>query len=126
RWTVVEAIDGAVGALAGAPRRILLAVGRQEVAAFEAAPQHFYLVRSVDPVEPPPALPCAEYLLSRGPFVLADEVTLLKAYRIDAVVAKNSGGDATYAKIAAARQLGIAVVMVGRPPAPEAPVVATV
>ena len=33
------------------------------------------------------------------------------------MVAKNSGGDATYGKIAAARALGLPVVMVDRPPA---------
>lgn len=113
RWLEVPAIGDAAGALGARPRRVFLAIGRQEVAAFEAAPQHFYLVRSVDPAEA--ALPNAEYLLSRGPFRLEDEVALLGRHRIDAIVAKNSGGAATYAKIEAARRLGIEVVMVRRP-----------
>ena len=70
-----------------------------------------------DPADLPPG---AETLLARGPFAEADERALLEARRIEVVVAKNSGGDATYGKIAAARALGLPVVMVDRPPAPTA------
>lgn len=126
RWTEVDDVAGAATVLGSKPRRVFLAIGRQEAAAFEAVPQHFYLVRSVDPVDPPPALPHAEYVLSRGPFALAGEIDLLRGHRIDAVVAKNSGGEATYAKIEAARQLGVEVVMVRRPAMPDVPTVAAV
>ena len=115
RWTLVDTVGDAVQALGPAPRRVFLALGRQEVAAFEAAPQHHYLIRSVDPVEPKLAVPDATYLLARGPFREADERALLEKHRIDVVVSKNSGGEATYGKIAAARALGIEVVMVRRP-----------
>ncbi|TIL73594.1 MAG: cobalt-precorrin-6A reductase [Mesorhizobium sp.] len=119
RWTLVDSVAGAVTALAAAPRRVFLALGRQEVAAFEAAPQHHYLIRSVDPVEPRLAVPAAAYLLARGPFREADERALLLEHRIDVVVSKNSGGEATYGKIAAARALGIEVVMIRRPTLPD-------
>jgi precorrin-6A/cobalt-precorrin-6A reductase len=46
---------------------------------------------------------------------------LLRTYAIGALVSKNSGGDATYAKLIAARELDLPVVMVQRPPLPEAP-----
>lgn len=121
RWTLVETMAEAVRALGAAPRRVFLAIGRQEAGVFEAAPQHHYLIRSVDPVEPKPALPDAVYLLARGPFLEADEGTLLERYGIDAVVSKNSGGEATYGKIAAARALGIEVIMVRRPQLPDVP-----
>src|SRR5690606_24854667 len=104
-----------------APRHVFLALGRQEVHAVEAAPQHAYLVRAVEPVEPPLALPRVETVLARGPFEAADELALLERHGIDAVVAKNSGGAATYGKIAAARALGIEVVMLRRPALPEVP-----
>ncbi|WP_027058079.1 cobalt-precorrin-6A reductase [Mesorhizobium loti] len=119
RWSEVDTVGDAVQALSARPRRIFLALGRQEVAAFEAAPQHHYLIRSVDPVEPKLAVPDADYLLSRGPFREDDERTLLENHRIDVVVSKNSGGAATYGKIAAARALGIDVIMVRRPVLPE-------
>ncbi len=126
RWTLVDTVGHAAQALGEAPRRAFLALGRQEVAAFEAAPQHHYLIRSVDPVEPKLAVPDATYLLARGPFREADERALLKEHRIDVVVSKNSGGEATYGKIAAARALGIEVVMVRRPVLPEVPSAKTV
>src|SRR5262249_2970118 len=79
------------------------------------------LVRSVDPVEPPLGVPHARYLVARGPFEEGVERELLLAHGIDAIVSKNSGGDATYGKIAAARALGIEVVMLRRPQLPAGP-----
>ncbi|MEI8701541.1 MULTISPECIES: cobalt-precorrin-6A reductase [unclassified Mesorhizobium] len=119
RWTLVDRVTDAVKVLGAVPRRAFLALGRQEVAAFEAAPQHHYLIRSVDPVEPRLAVPDATYLLARGPFREADERALLESHRIDVVVSKNSGGEATYGKIAAARTLGIEVIMIRRPALPD-------
>lgn len=119
RWREVADVPAAVAALGEAPRRVFLALGRNEVRAFEAAPQHAYLVRSVDPVEPPLAVADAAYVLGRGPFGEAEDHALLKAHGIDAIVAKNSGGSATYGKMAAARALGIEVLLIARPPVPE-------
>ena len=65
-------------------------------------------------------------MVARGPFDEAADLALLKAHAIDAVVSRNSGGSAAYAKIAAARALGVEVVMVERPALPEAVSVATV
>ena len=59
-------------------------------------------------------MPSVDYLLARGPFAVEDEVCLLRQHLIDVIVSKNSGGEATYAKIAAARALGLPVVMVDR------------
>ena len=121
RWTIVGSAAEAVALLGATPRKIFLALGRQELAPFEAAPEHSYLVRSVDPVEPPLGLPHAIYILARGPFPEADDRALLEEHRIDAIVAKNSGGPATYGKIAAARKLGIEVFIIRRPPLPDMP-----
>ena len=125
-WLEVVTVEDAVRALGAAPRRVFLALGRKELRPFDSAPQHFYLVRSVDPVEPPLAVPRAQYITARGPFSEADDRALLEAHRIDIVVAKNSGGDATYGKIAAARRLGLPVVMLKRPMLRDVPSVATV
>ena len=126
RWTEVGSVPEAAAALGREPRRAFLALGRQELAPFEALPQHAYLIRSVDPVEPPLAVPEAVYVTARGPFGVDDDVRLLTEHRIDVVVSKNAGGEASYAKIAAARRLGLPVVMVRRPAAPDVPAVATV
>lgn len=114
-WTPVESVEAAVVALGEAPRRIFLALGRQELLPFDQAPQHRYIIRTVDPVDPPLNVPSAHYITARGPFREADEMALLTDHGIDAVVSKNSGGSASYGKIAAARKLGIEVIMIRRP-----------
>ena len=126
RWTLVDDVPAAVAALGAAPRRVFLALGRKEIAPFERAPQHFYLVRSVDPVDPPLAVRDAVYVLERGPFSAELDRTLLEQHGIDVVVARNSGGDAAYAKIAAARALALPVLLLRRPAAPDVPAVASV
>lgn len=121
RWTTVEDAAEAAELLGEQPRKVFLALGRQELAPFEDAPQHSYLIRSVDPVQPPLAVPDATYILARGPFTEEDDRALLETHGIDVVVAKNSGGPATYGKIAAARALGIEVFLIRRPPLPALP-----
>ena len=126
RWVEIAGVQGAVRALGSAPRRVFLALGRKEIAPFAGAPQHHYLVRSVDPVDPPLAVPHAIYVTGRGPFDEADDRALLAAHRIEVVVAKNSGGAATYGKIAAARVLGLSVILLRRPALPRVAAVETV
>jgi precorrin-6A/cobalt-precorrin-6A reductase len=125
-WIEVSDASAAVEALGQTPRRVFVTLGRNELAPLQGAPQHHYLIRSVDPVDPPLALPHAHYVTGRGPFAPADERALMTAHRIEIVIAKNSGGAATYGKIEAARVLGIAVIMLRRPPPPDGPAVHSV
>lgn len=125
RWTETISVASAVKKLGKKPRRVFVTLGRQELGPLSSAPHHAYLVRSVDPVEPPLAVPDARYIEARGPFNLADERKLLEREKIDALLSKNSGGDATYAKIAAARALGIEVLIVRRPKHAEVETVAS-
>ncbi len=125
-WIMVPDPAAAIAAIGPAPRRVFLALGRQEAHVAEAAPQHHYLVRSIDPVAPPLALPRLRTILARGPFRHADDLALLRDERIDVVLCKDSGGAASHAKISAARELRLPVVMVARPPAAGLPVVESV
>jgi precorrin-6A/cobalt-precorrin-6A reductase len=113
-------MDDAVTALGAQRRTVLLTQGRLQIAAFARAPQHRYIVRAIDRPAEVDALPDQKLILARGPFSLAEELALMKRERIETLVTKNSGGRATYAKIEAARALAIEVVVVRRPPAPEA------
>jgi precorrin-6A/cobalt-precorrin-6A reductase len=126
RWIEVADTAAAVEALGETPRRVFLTLGKTEIGTFAQAPQHHYLVRSVEPVEPPLAVPHASYVTGRGPFTESDDRALLVTHAIDVVVAKNSGGSATYGKIAAARVLGLAVILLRRPALPEVASVETV
>ncbi|MBB4567214.1 cobalt-precorrin-6A reductase [Rhizobium leucaenae] len=123
RWRSVRSVSQAIAALGPSPCHVFLAIGRQEAHQANAAPIHHYWVRSVDPVEPPLTVPSVTYIHAKGPFRLEDELAMLRQYRIDVIVTKNSGGSATYAKIEAARQLGIEVIMIERAPAADMPVV---
>jgi precorrin-6A/cobalt-precorrin-6A reductase len=126
RWIEVSDVGEAVRAIGQTPRRVFVALGRNELAPLREAPQHYYLIRSVDPVDPPLPLPRVGYVTGRGPFGEADDHTLMTEHRIDVVVAKNSGGPATYGKIAAARVLGIDVIMLCRPRVPDGAAVETI
>lgn len=124
RWTAVADGPAASAALGPAPRRVFLALGRQELAPFASAPQHRYVVRSIEPVDAAPFAD-AVFIRARGPFDVAAEERLFREHGIEVVVAKNSGGGASDAKLAAARRLGLPVVMIARPP-PEGEAVADV
>ncbi len=95
-------------------------MGGLQLAAFAAAPQHHYLVRTIDPPDVT-ALPDHRLILARGPFTVDDEIALMREAGIDVLVTKNSGGKATAAKLAAARALGIEVIMVERPKSVDIP-----
>lgn len=125
-WIEVDTVAAAAAALPDTARRAFLTVGRQELAAFAALEGHWFLVRVIEP--PANGLPLRDYALvaGRGPFTVEGETRLMRDHRVDVVVSKNSGGAATYAKIAAARGLGLPVVMVRRPSLPEAERVADV
>lgn len=126
RWIEVDDLAGAAAALPGLARRVFLSVGRQELRAFRAVRDCWFLVRLIEPPRAALPLPEAEIITARGPFALEDERELMTSRRIEALVSKNSGGDATYAKIAAARELGLPVVMVRRPPPPPGEIVEAV
>jgi precorrin-6A/cobalt-precorrin-6A reductase len=126
RWTHVPDLDQAVAALGDAPRRVFLAIGRQTLQAFAAAPQHHYLLRLVDPPTDPLPLPRAEAVIARGPFTVAGDRALLLDHRIEVIVAKNAGGAGAEAKLNAARELGLPVVLIDRPAVPARPVARTV
>lgn len=121
RWTMVADMAEAATALGAAPRRVLLTVGQKELAPFRAAPQHDYIIRSVDPPLAELLPPRVQLIAARGPFDLAAETELLRELDVSVLVTKNSGGTATEAKLMACRALGIAVVMVERPVPPDPP-----
>lgn len=118
-WLTVANAEDAADALGAEPRRVFLTLGRLELGAFARAPHHHYLIRTIDPPGDVTLPPDVHLLRSRGPFTGEAETALLSEEKIDIIVSKNSGGAATYAKIEAARQLGIQIVMVARPDKPR-------
>ncbi|KUF12432.1 cobalt-precorrin-6A reductase [Pseudoponticoccus marisrubri] len=117
-WTHVPDIAGAVAALDRPACAVMLAVGRMHLPEFTVNPQHRYLLRLVDPPREPPAFPRHHVVVDRGPFTLEGDLALMRAHGVDLVVSKNAGGTGAYAKIEAARRLGLPVIMIDRPRIP--------
>jgi precorrin-6A/cobalt-precorrin-6A reductase len=126
RWIDADDTADAARRLAEIDGPVFLAIGRQELAAFTALADRTVVARMVDPPEGRLALPNARIVVGRGPFALADEKALLAEHDIAVLVAKNAGGESGRAKLVAAAELGLPVIMIRRPPPPEGDRVATV
>jgi precorrin-6A/cobalt-precorrin-6A reductase len=125
RWHWVGDLGAAAAAIPALGGRVLLTTGRQGLERFAGVSDAWFLIRCVDPPSGP--LPAAhELLLDRGPYTVAGEGALLDRHRIDLVVTKDSGGDLTRAKLAAARERRLPVIVVRRPWRPSAPAVSSV
>ncbi|MFF0148515.1 precorrin-6A/cobalt-precorrin-6A reductase [Amycolatopsis sulphurea] len=119
RWHWAADLDEAAAMLPNLGTRVFLTSGRQGLAAFARLDALWFLIRCVDPPGPP--LPRHhEVLLARGPYEVATERALLTGHDIDVLVTKDSGGAMTAAKLTAARELDLPVVVVRRPPRPRA------
>lgn len=114
QWIKVDDLSAAAEALGPKRKTVFLAIGRQGVSRFAGLP-HRFVVRSVDPVEDSALPDDTTWITVRGPFTLEADEALMRSEAIDVVVSKNSGGDATYSKIAAARHLKLPVIMIRRP-----------
>lgn len=124
RWTGVADIAAAVAALP-ANARVFLTVGRKEAGAFLARADLAGIMRMIEaPKEELP--PRWNLILGRPPFTIASEKELMTANRIGHLVGKNAGGEETRAKLIAARETKIPVVMIARPWKPEAILVESV
>ncbi|GII84315.1 precorrin-6A reductase [Sphaerisporangium siamense] len=124
-WHWARSLEEAAASLPSLGRRVFLTTGRQGLPVFAGLDALWFLIRTVDPPEPP--LPARHHLiLDRGPYTPDGERSLMREHRIDVLVTKDSGGTMTVAKLAAARDLGLPVVVVRRPPLPDCRVAETV
>lgn len=122
-WCVVANLSVAAQVIpTGA--RVFLSVGRQSVLPFLARRDVWFLTRSIEPAAKLPTH--GEAILQRPPYGLEGERALMVRHAITHLVSKNAGGVATSAKLTAAKQLGVRVIMVERPALPEVSTVETV
>jgi len=124
RWHDAGDHDAAARLLpAVGARRVLLTVGRQDLAPFAALDGMDLVVRSIEPVPPPEGGRWGQVVTARPPFTVESETDLLRTHAIDTLVTRNSGAAATAAKLTAARALGVRVVVIRRPQPPAGPLV---
>jgi len=118
QWVDVETMAAAAAYVSAHSRRVFLATGPGAMKSFAANVSAWFLVRAFQqPDELPPLKKC-EIIVVRPPFTVPGERKLLEDHHIDTLVSKNSGGP-TEAKLTAARETGVRVVMVQRPALPE-------
>jgi precorrin-6A/cobalt-precorrin-6A reductase len=118
-WSIVSSSEKAAMALPSGAR-VLLTTGRKDLAHFFNRADLSGIARMIEapPLDPPPNW---RVLRDRPPFSVAGEATLLAANGITHLVSKNAGGSATEAKLTAARNAGVRVILVARPPKPQVP-----
>jgi precorrin-6A/cobalt-precorrin-6A reductase len=118
-WHYARSLADAATVLPSLGARVLLTTGRQGLVAFAGLDALWFLIRCVDP--PAGAMPAnRQVLLARGPYQRDAELALMRRFAISVLVTKDSGGSLTAGKLAAARDLGIPVVMISRPESPAA------
>ena len=124
QWIEVSSVKNAVKYLKNVEKKtgslystgsIFLTTGNKELWLFQNFLNYHFLVRTVEEPELVSEWHQATFLKDRGPYTLENEIKLLKNHNISMLVAKNSGGISTYAKIEAARYFKIPVLMVRRP-----------
>ena len=123
-WTWVADAETARAAAEAYPHPFLT-TGRQSLPAFLSWADRSVLARVVDP----PDIPVPErwtLITARGPYDYAAERRLMAEFGVGVLLTKDSGGAHTVAKIEAAGDLGIPVVIIARPHREPAAQVATV
>ncbi len=117
RWIHVKDIDAAVQEISRKSDACLITTGINDLGAFTPIVTTKLFVRLI---EKPETLPLrgAEVVIGTPPYKKNEEIALMQLLGIDLMVTKNAGGASTYAKIEAARTLGIEVIMIDRPPLP--------
>ena len=118
RWRHARDVAEAAQLIGDIAQTVFLAIGYQELAAFSGLEKPRFVVRTIDPRTRIP-LAGAVHVTGRGPFTIRQETGLLQRHGIDVLVTRNSGGQATHAKIAAARDTSTPIVMIDRPPLPD-------
>jgi precorrin-6A/cobalt-precorrin-6A reductase len=116
-WHDVADLEEAKTKVASIGRRVLVSTGRQSIPAFVDDARCHWLLRLIPTTDGLPELASGEYLFARGPFDVEDERSLLREEKIDAIISKNAGSQATRPKLDAARELNLPVIMIARPEA---------
>lgn len=105
---------------------VFLGTGRQTLDRFANLAPRRVICRQIDPPDGPFPFAGGQFLVGRPPFSVADEVALFRDLGVDWLVVKNAGGAPSRTKLTAARELGLPVLMLARPPKGDWPVVETV
>ena len=125
-WIEVDDLTEAARDLPRFARRVFLTTGVRGLGAFSNLDDIWFLVRLIDPPAEPPPLAQLELITGKPPYTFEDERAILADHNIDTLVTKHSGGEGTAAKVFAAAEAGVKIVLIRRPPPEPGPVAETV
>ena len=115
-WVAVENISAAAKSISSSVKRIFVTTGGNELNVFDQFKNTWFLIRLIEKPKSPIKIQNYKLVLSRPPFKFSNEKALLQNHDIDCLISKNSGGNGTKAKIKAALQLSIPIILIRRPP----------
>lgn len=118
-WTEVRD-EAAVAAFIRPEQRVFTTTGRATLDRLVSQSPARFFVRQLETRDDHP-YPNVRYVTGLGPFSVSQERDTLRDLKIDVLVCKNSGGAPSYTKLEAARQLGLPVILIARPPQPDVP-----
>lgn len=118
-WRLAPTLEAAASLVPRTEGPCFLTVGRMKLAHFAKRHDVSFVIRTVEPPEPPFDHPKSVIVNDRGPFTLEAERALFEEHRFGSLVTANSGGSGAAAKLVAAREHGVPVVIVDRPPPPS-------
>lgn len=113
-WLPVPSLDAAAAALPSGAR-VFLALGSQHLAAFAGRGDVHFVIRMVDPPQKPLLLARYDLVIGKPSADPAEEAALFRRHAVTRIVCRNSGGAGAYAKLVAARELKLPVIMIERP-----------
>ena len=114
-WIKVKNFDESTDYLKGNAKNVFLAIGKKNLQTYKKHPQHCYLLRVINKINIKNFFPNQKCIAFNSTLTIEEEINILKRYKIELVVSKNSGGDLAYKKIIAARELKIPVIIIDRP-----------
>ncbi len=126
KWIEVDDLTDAARDLPRFARRVFLTTGVRGLEAFSGLDDIWFLVRLMDPPVEPPPLTQHQLITGKPPYKFKDERAILANHNIDTLVTKHSGGDGTAAKVFAAAEAGVKIVLIRRPPPEPGPMAETV
>lgn len=124
-WTFLNVPEEAAGHI---PKNatVFLATGRRDLVRFANLDQRRILCRVRDTPQSPIPFQNGQFVVTRGPVTVNDEIDHFDELKVDWIVTRNSGGQGGWPKLEAARVMGLPVAVLRRPPPVEMVKIATV
>jgi precorrin-6A/cobalt-precorrin-6A reductase len=117
-WHHVRDVTAANGMI-GQRARVFCATGWDSLPEYDGFQGEVLMLRQTRRHTRPAPYPFVELVFGDPPFSAADEQALFEQQKVDMLICRNLGGRASRPKLDAATALGLKVILIDRPSAPE-------